>query len=99
MKEPLYITLLGTIIILKLPGIPLIDRGSRVRRTILGALVDSNDSRSFFHSSEVSRGMKTLPTPRLPPMILRFLMKVGVEGVYEWEYSALDTSPKEMVMA
>jgi hypothetical protein len=26
-------------------------------------------------------------------------MKVGVKGVYEWVYSALDTSPEEMVMA
>jgi hypothetical protein len=26
-------------------------------------------------------------------------MKVGIEGVYEWVYSTLDTSPKDMVMA
>jgi hypothetical protein len=26
-------------------------------------------------------------------------MKVDVKGVYEWEYSSLDTSPEEMVMA
>jgi hypothetical protein len=77
----------------------LIDGGSHVHRTVLGALVDSSDSHSFFHSSEVSEGMKTLLAPRPPPTILWFFMKVGVKGVYEWVYSTLDTSPKEMVMA
>ena len=77
----------------------MINGGSHVYRTVFWALEDSSDSRSFFHSLEVSGGMKILPAPGPPPTILRFFMKVGVEGVYEWEYSTLDTSHEEMVMA